>query len=374
MRLLICAGGTGGGVYPALNVLRETKTDLKDVLWVGGEGGIEADLVQRAGVAYESIPAAGVHGVSLKSLPGNILQLVRGVAASRRILRRFKPDVLFFTGGFVAVPMAAAGWRIPSMLFVPDIEPGLAIKAIASFASRITVPNKDAFRHYPPRQQKKLLVTGYPVRADLGHLTKEQARQQLGLDPNLPVLLVTGGSKGAQTINKTISALLPSILTRFQVLHISGSNNFTDVQQVRQQLPQALQQNYHIYAYLHDEMSAALASADLIISRAGASTLGEYPMAGTPAILIPYPWAWRYQKVNAEYLQRQNAAIFLRDEEMPEKLGQIINDLFDHPAKLEYMRQCMASLSQPQAATNIAQVLMQLADNPRKADGREVAP
>lgn len=361
-------------MYPALNVLRETNTNLKDVLWVGGEGGIEADLVQRAGVAYESIPAAGVHGVSIKSLPGNILQLIRGVAASRRILRRFKPDVLFFTGGFVAVPMAIAGWRIPSILFVPDIEPGLAIKAIASFASRIMVPNKDALRQYPLRQQKKLLVTGYPVRADLGHLTKEQARQQLGLDLNLPVILVTGGSKGAQTINKTIAALLPSILTRFQVLHISGSNNFTEVQQVREQLPEPLRQQYHIYAYLHDEMAAALASADLIISRAGASTLGEYPMVGVPAILIPYPWAWRYQKVNAEYLQRQNAAIFLRDEEMSEKLGQIINDLFDHPAKLEYMRQCMASLSQPQAATNIAQVLMQLADNPRNADGREVAP
>ena len=112
MRLLICAGGTGGGVYPALAVLQAIK-DSAEVLWIGGEGGMETRLVERSGIPFKAIPAAGVHGVGLRTLPRNLWQLGRGVLASRRILREFKPDVLFFTGGYVAVPVALAGWKVP---------------------------------------------------------------------------------------------------------------------------------------------------------------------------------------------------------------------------------------------------------------------
>ena len=126
MRLLICAGGTGGGVYPALAVL-QTMQNKVEVLWVGGEGGMEARLVERANVPFKTIPAAGVHGVSLKSLPGNVIRLVRGFFAARRILHEFKPDVLFFTGGYLAVPMALAGMDIPTALYIPDIEPALPL-------------------------------------------------------------------------------------------------------------------------------------------------------------------------------------------------------------------------------------------------------
>ena len=135
LRLLICAGGTGGGVYPALSVLQALDKDPLDMLWVGSEGGMEEDLVKRAGIRYTAIPAAGVHGVGLKALPGNLVRLARGVLASRRILREFNPQVLFFTGGYVAVPMALAGTGVPSLLFVPDIEPGLALKTLARFAT-----------------------------------------------------------------------------------------------------------------------------------------------------------------------------------------------------------------------------------------------
>ncbi len=177
MRLLICAGGTGGGVYPALAVLealkglqveksRVSKTAQPanlEIIWVGSEGGMEAELVKRAGLPYRSIPAAGVHGVDLRSLPRNFLQLARGVLASRRILRGFRPDVLFFTGGYVAVPMAFAGQRFPMLLYVPDIEPGMALKTIARFADRITVTTPDSKRYF----SKSVIVTGYPLRPDL---------------------------------------------------------------------------------------------------------------------------------------------------------------------------------------------------------------
>ncbi len=147
MRLLICAGGTGGGVYPALAVLQTIQGNA-EVLWIGGEGGMETQLVERNGIPFKTIPAAGVHGIGLRTLPRNLWQLGRGVFASRRILREFKPDVLFFTGGYVAVPMALAGWKVPSLLYVPDIEPGLALNTLARFADRIAVTAQDSFRYF----------------------------------------------------------------------------------------------------------------------------------------------------------------------------------------------------------------------------------
>src|SRR5512141_1640290 len=146
VRLLICAGGTGGGVYPALAVLQalSAKHPGVETLWVGGEGGMEAELVKRAGIPFTSIPAAGLHGVGLRTLPRNLLQLARGTAAARRILSDFHPDVLFFTGGFVAGPLAfaahtrprSAGGAVPTLVYVPDIEPGMALRSLAQFADR----------------------------------------------------------------------------------------------------------------------------------------------------------------------------------------------------------------------------------------------
>ena len=120
-------------MYPALavhNALRLERPDV-ETLWVGGEGGIEAGLLERTGIPFRTIPAAGVHGVGWKALPRNLLQVTRGVGASLRLLKGFRPEVLFFTGGYVAFPMAVAGWRIPSLLYVPDIEPGLALRVIS---------------------------------------------------------------------------------------------------------------------------------------------------------------------------------------------------------------------------------------------------
>ncbi|MBK9208284.1 MAG: UDP-N-acetylglucosamine--N-acetylmuramyl-(pentapeptide) pyrophosphoryl-undecaprenol N-acetylglucosamine transferase [Anaerolineales bacterium] len=182
MRLLICAGGTGGGVYPALAVhsaLTSQHPHL-ETLWVGGEGGMEEELVNRAGISYRSIPAAGVHGVGLRALPGNIAKLTRGVLASRRIVHEFKPDVLFFTGGFVAAPMAVAGRNIPTVLYVPDIEPGLALKFLSRFADVVTVTAPDSNKYFP--HPERIVLSGYPLRSDLSNWSREQATQHFGLD------------------------------------------------------------------------------------------------------------------------------------------------------------------------------------------------
>ncbi len=329
-----------------------------ELLWVGGEGGMEEELVNRAGIPYQSIPAAGVHGVGLRALPRNIAKLTRGVVASRRILKEFRPGVLFFTGGYVAAPMAVAGRDIPTLLFVPDIEPGLALKFLARYADRVTLTAPDSKKYFP--RPERLVLTGYPLRADLAAWSRQKATRHLGLSSDLPTLLIFGGSKGARSINMAAIKHLKSLLEMAQVIHITGSLDWQTVEAAFRELPEALSVRYHIMPYLH-EMGAALAAADLVISRAGASTLGEYPFFGLPAILVPYPYAWRYQKVNADYLAGRGAAVILQDEFLDEKLPVLAKTLLDNPNKREAMRTAMQNLSHPHAADAIASQLLELA-------------
>ena len=345
-------------MYPALAVHSALAAKMRDLdtLWVGGEGGMEEALVKRQGLAYQSIPAAGVHGVGLVTLPRNLGKIARGVLASRRILNEFKPDVLFFTGGFVAVPMALAGPSIPSMLFVPDIEPGVALKSLSRSADVIAVTTSQSQKFF----KKKVYETGYPLRADLTLWDRSTAHRHLGISSGLPILLLWGGSKGARSINTAVLNNLRSLLAKFEVIHITGELEWSLVKHHREQLPMDLAARYHALPYLH-EMGAALAAADLVVSRAGASTLGEFPVFGLPAILVPYPYAWRYQKVNADFLTQRGAAVVLEDQRLDADLLITLNVLLENPNKLKAMRASMFELSRPRAAEKIASKLIELA-------------
>lgn len=351
-------------MYPALAVWQAlADTGLStDVLWVGGKGGMEADLVKRAGITYKEISAAGVHGVGLAALPGNLLQLGQGYLEARQILAQFQPEVLFFTGGYVAVPMAFAGRDRPSLLYVPDIEPGLALKTLARSADRIAVTTGISRQFF--NRQSGVTVSGYPTRPDLQAWDKQAAYQALSLTDELAVVFVFGGSKGARSINRALLAILPELLKEAQVLHVSGSLDWPEVQAASQSLDSELAERYHPHAYLHEEMGAAYSVADLVVSRAGASTLGEFPLFGLPAILVPYPYAWRYQRVNAEYLADRGAAIILRDEDLGQQLLPRIRELLGDPERRGKMRQAMHQLATPQAASHIAEALIELAGGP----------
>ena len=345
-------------MYPALAVHGALTAKVADVetLWVGGAGGMEESLVKRQRIPFRSIPAAGVHGVSLLRLPRNLTQLGRGVLAAHRILNDFKPDVLFFTGGYVAVPVALAGHSVPTLLCVPDIEPGVALKSLARFADVIAVTTDESQKFF----KKRVYETGYPLRPDLALWDRQTAYRHLGISGNLPVLLVFGGSKGARSINLAVWNHLLALLAKFEVIHISGETEWQDAKIMREQLPAELAARYHALPYLH-EMGAALAAADLVVSRAGASSLGEYPLFALPAILVPYPYAWRYQKVNADYLTRRGAAITLEDHRLNNELLVTLNVLLENPNKMKAMRAAMFELSHPRAAEKIANALIQLA-------------
>ncbi len=345
-------------MYPALAVHSALTSRISDVdtLWVGGEGGMEETLVKRQGIAFRSIPAAGVHGVGLLTLPRNLALLGRGVLAARRILNEFQPHVMFFTGGYVAVPVALAGRSIPIMLYVPDIEPGMALKSLAGFADVIAVTTEESQKFF----NKKVYVTGYPLRADLALWDRQTAHLHLGISGELPVLLVFGGSKGARSINLAVLNNLRDLLQKFEVIHLTGEQDWQMVRHAREQLPMEYAARYHALPYLH-EMGAALAAADLVVSRAGASCLGEFPLFGLPAVLVPYPHAWRYQKVNADYLTRRGAAVILEDHRLNNELMITLNILMENPNKLKAMRAAMFELSHPRAADRIASALVELA-------------
>ncbi len=365
---MVAAGGTGGHVYPALAVVErlgigDQGSGIRDqgseVLWIGGEGGVEQGLVERAAIPFKTIPAGGLHGVGLARMARNVLRLIAGTLTAWRLIGLYQPAVMLTTGGFVSTPVAVVCWlrRVPILLYLPDIEPGLAVKFVAKFASKIGVTTEDSIRYFTAR---KVIVTGYPTRSGFAQADRLVALRQFDLATDRKTLLVFGGSKGARSINRAVVALGAQLLEQYQVLHISGPADVAEVQAARAVLPEGLKQYYHVFEYIHD-MGQALAAADLVVSRAGASVLGEYPLFGLPSILIPYPYAWRYQKVNADYLAARGAALRLDDDTLTETLLPAIERLMSDEVQLQAMSAAARSLARPDPAQTLAQTLQELA-------------
>jgi len=210
--------------------------------------------------------------------------------------------------------------------------------------------------------QSKLMVSGYPTRADLRIWSLDEARKVFDLSPNYPTLLVFGGSKGAHSINQAFMQVLPDVLAETQVIHISGHLDWPIVENSMNSLDNELRTRYHAYPYLHSEMGAALRAADMVVSRAGASVLGEYPIFGLPAILVPYPHAWRYQDVNARYLEDRGAATIIKDEDLATNLLPTIRALISDRSRRDSMSRAILGLAKPDAARSIAKLLYDLAE------------
>lgn len=346
-------------MYPALAILQAVAERVEATLWVGGKGGMEAGLVARTGVPYAEISAAGVHGVGLSALPGNLVKLAKGYFQSKRILRTFQPDVLLFTGGYVAVPMAVAGAGTRTLLYVPDLEPGLALKSLSRFADVVALTHESSKSFFA--RNKHMVVTGYPKRSELVRISREDALRKFTLAEDLPVLLVVGGSKGAHTLNQAVFDNLEPLLQKTQVLHLTGQLDWDEARMKKLTLKGDLEAHYQPQPYLHEEMSAAFSCANLVLSRAGASTLGELPHYGLPAILVPYPYAWRYQKVNADHLASAGGALVVENADLSANLLGLVTGLLADPQRLAGMGEKMGALATPGAARKIADLLVQLA-------------
>ena len=362
-RLLVAGGGTGGHVYPLLAVL-ETLREVDpgvEVLFLGGRGNIEERLAQQAGVPFSAVPVGAVVGQGPVRLAKNLVSLVGGVGSALGQVRRFAPDAVLVTGGYVSVPAAVAGWlaRRPVVVCLPDMVPGLAVKALARLATAVTVSFPEVQQALP---SGKAVVTGYPVRVVLERGNRAEARGRLGLTAEDRVVTVFGGSRGARSINNALLAALPEILPQACVLHVTGTGDYDRVRAQWQTLETCVQGRYRIYSYVENEMADLLWAADLVVARAGAATLGEFPVAGVPSILVPYPYAGGHQRLNATYAMDRGAALMIEDEELGERLLPTISALLADPDRLNRMAQAARELAKPGACRAIVHELQRAAE------------
>ncbi|MEN6479670.1 MAG: undecaprenyldiphospho-muramoylpentapeptide beta-N-acetylglucosaminyltransferase [Anaerolineales bacterium] len=366
MRTMVTGGGTGGHVYPALSALDALVADeahaaarASDILWVGSVDGVERDILGRTAYAYAAVSTGPLRGANPLQALRSVAQIARGTREALALVERWKPEAVLATGGYVSVPLALAARlrHVPLLLYLPDMEPGLAVKLLARIAARVAVSFEPAAAFFG----RKAVVTGYPVRQALFDTDRRDARQQLALAEDEPVVLVMGGSRGARSINQAVQAGLTTLLARAQLVHVTGPLDFDALRQAQQTLPAELAARYHVYAYLHEEMVPALVAADLVIARSGAATLGELPAVGAPAILVPYPYAGQHQRLNAAYLADAGAAVVLEDEHLGEELLPTLLRLLDDPATLSQMSAAARAKSVPDAARRIAQELVAIA-------------
>lgn len=364
MRLVFTGGGTAGHVYPALAVATALvgsngNSATANILYVGTSDGMEGEIVALAGIPYVNIQAAAIRGKSPLRLLSSVVRMALGLIQALWIIRRFRPQAVFATGGYVCVPVVLASWLlgIPSLIYLPDIEPGWAVKFLSRFATRIAVTSEKSRPFLPGG---KVVVTGYPVRPAFGGADKPLAKTKLGLDDALRTVLVWGGSRGAHSINQALSQALPELLDFCQVIHLCGVEDEGWLGDLKRRLPESRQGRYRLYAYLHDELPYAMAAADLAISRSGASVLGEFPMLGLPSILVPYPHAGGHQRHNAQVMVEQGAAIRM-DNGSLKALASAVRSLLSDPERLEAMRQAARAMARPGAAKHIAALLRELA-------------
>jgi UDP-N-acetylglucosamine--N-acetylmuramyl-(pentapeptide) pyrophosphoryl-undecaprenol N-acetylglucosamine transferase len=365
MRVVFCGGGTGGHVYPALTVataLRRLVNESLELLYIGVAGKMDAELVAREDIPFAAITARPLRVGSLTGTARGGLALVSGVSQAATILRRFNPDVVFATGGYgsVGVGLAARLQKRPLLLFLPDVEPGLAVKALTRVATRIAVTNEPALAAMPPAKTE---ITGYPVRAEFFEGNRDEARHRLGLDPALPVLLVSGASSGASRINQAVIGWAASFLQGGQIIHICGANDDRWLQREREKMPAEARGRYHLYPYLH-EMAFALRAADIAVMRSGASTLGELPATGLPAILVPGEYEGWDQSPNARYLADKGAAVMLPQSQMESHLQKTTLELLADQGRRDRMKDALGMLARPDAASRLAGIVTQMASSP----------
>jgi len=325
---------------------------------VGRADSIEERLAQRAQIAFEPIQVGGVRGLAPWTAAHNLWLVYRTVGRVRTLIRSFKPTAIFATGGYVSAPViwAGAAEHIPSVIYLPDLEPGWAIRATARWATRVAVSFPEVEKHFA---RGKAVVTGYPVRAEFFNINKTSARQKFGLDPDAPTATIFGGSTGAHHINQSAVANLAELAQLAQIVHLTGRNDEAWVNEQVERLSDSLRARVRVFGYLDEGLPLALAAADVVVARAGAATLGEFPALGLPSILVPYPYAGKHQERNARFLVERGAAIQVDDAALSGALVPTLRKLFDAPAsaKLNAMSDAARSIAQPHAAANIVALL-----------------
>lgn len=354
MKVMIAGGGTGGHVFPALAVAEELRRrDPKnEIVFVGTEQGLETRLVPAAGYPLRTLPAAGLKGVGMGAKLRSLSLLPGSFWRSRKLLREFKPDVVFGVGGYASgsTMLAAALGGRPTVLFEPNAEPGLANRLLSPFVRAAAVTHEQT----APRFGRRAVVTGSPVRAEFLRARPKEHKEPF-------TLLIFGGSLGALAINQAVMEALDALRASglaLRFVHQTGERDHTAVRvaYARREI------NAEVLPFIHD-MPARLAAADLVICRAGASTIAELCAAGRAAILVPFPQATdQHQLRNAEALSRPGAARLLEESSLSgERLAAEVIEMLRQPERLAEISAAARKLARPDAAARIADLIQSVA-------------
>ena len=319
-----------------------------------------------AGVDHRQLDVGPIVGTAPHRLTLNLLRLVRATGQAASAIGRFKADAVLATGGYVSAPAIIAAWlrRVPVALYLPDASPGVAVRAFAPLATRIALSFPITKQYF---KGSKAIVTGYPVRHEFLEADKDRARAAYNLLPDLPVVMVMGGSQGAQSLNLAVSDALEPLLHHAQLIHLCGESDEQLLRGRRATLDTDLRQRYHLFRYLHRGVADAMAACDLMVCRAGASTLAELPILGLPSILVPGTFAGGHQEKNADFLVDEGAAIKLPDFQLGQGgLLPAVLSLLEDRARLSEMAAEARRLARPEAAHNIAELVRSIARRRRR--------
>ena len=379
IKLLITGGGTGGHVSPALATIqavqaRAVGADWKPIFeYVGSKQGVEQGLAEAAGIPFVGVEsgklrrAASVRGLlTLKNFT-DALRVPVGIGQAIGEVKRFRPDAVLATGGYVSVPTVVAAGLLgrPVLIHEQTVQIGLANKIAARFAARIALTFAGAAQELPLDLRRKTFVTGNPVRQAIFGGDKERAVKRFGFDASdrLPTVYVTGGALGAKSINQAVEECLPELLAACRIVHQCGRTAGEHFAAVKTGLPLSLQPRYCVVPFVGDEIADIFALCTLIVGRSGAGTVTEAAALGKPALFIPLvPTGGDEQTRNAKRSADAGAAVLLPSRELtgPRLLSEITALLAD-PARLSAMGQAALTLATPNAAFDLADALLALA-------------
>ncbi|NPV48104.1 MAG: undecaprenyldiphospho-muramoylpentapeptide beta-N-acetylglucosaminyltransferase [Armatimonadetes bacterium] len=355
MRAVFAGGGTAGHLYPALAVAQRFRRQVPgaEAHFLAARRPLDAELMAQHGLDHRLLAVTGIpYGFSLQTVAA-CTRLLRGACQAWRAYAAWRPAVVFGAGGYVsaaAVPPAA--WRrLPIVIHVSDAQPDRTNLALARYARTITVAFEAAARHFPAH---KTVITGQPVREEILATDRATARRELGYEDSDFVLLVTGGSQGARSINQALVAALPRLArAAIRVYHLTGHQDYDNVVAATRGLE--LGDSYLVRAY-EAQMGWALAAADLVVMRAGSSSLAEAAAWGLPMVLIPYPHAGGHQRENALPLVDSGAALMVDDRELTgDWLADTVCELVRDAARRDAMAAAARAWGSREAADRVAE-------------------
>ena len=361
MNIVIAGGGTGGHVFPAIAIAKELTMGIANIhiTFIGTARGIESKIVPKEGYDIRFIKSEGLVGKNIFSTIKSALKIPLSLKDSKRILKELQPELVLGVGGYSSGPvvLCASMMGIPTMIHEQNTLPGLTNKLLGRFVDTVAVTYHESIKFFP---REKTYLTGNPVRLEILKGDKERGCKIFSLDRNLFTIFVFGGSLGATRINRAVSealAYLGPFKDSIQFLHQTGDKDFDAVREAYR--TREFKGTVIPFAY---EMADAYAVADLIISRAGATTLAELTACGKAAILVPYPFAaGNHQEINARKLWDVGAAQMILDRDLNGKaVADHIKYLLQDPDAIGQMERTSKSLGNPEATKRIIELMMGL--------------